>query len=99
MPFSMEIIGKAEKCGVTDKYILSVKASVLEAKGDEDEASDLRMEQINKNSGNPAFYNDEANFLIKKGKYGEARAIIETVEKLGCANEVTDRIKAKLPGI
>ncbi|MCX6584498.1 MAG: metallophosphoesterase [Candidatus Aminicenantes bacterium] len=94
---ALEIIGKAEARKCTNNHTLAIKAKILEESGEEDEASRLRREQIDAGSNNPAFYNDEAIYLMKKHRYDDARAIIEKAEKRGCANEYTKGIKAKLP--
>jgi hypothetical protein len=57
----------------------------------------LRREQIDAGSNHPAFYNDEAIYLMRKHRYDEAHAIIEKAEERGCADKYTKNIKAKLP--
>ncbi|MCX6579956.1 MAG: hypothetical protein NT166_07195 [Candidatus Aminicenantes bacterium] len=94
---ALEIIGKAEARKCANNHTLAIKTKILEESGEEDEASRLRREQIDAGSSNPAFYADEANYLINKHRYNEARAIIEKAEKRGCTDDYTDNIKAKLP--
>jgi hypothetical protein len=48
----------------------------------------LRREQIDAGSNHPAFYNDEANYLIKKYRYDEARAIFEKAENNRLTNGI-----------
>ncbi|HLP44397.1 MAG TPA: hypothetical protein VK469_00515, partial [Candidatus Kapabacteria bacterium] len=96
-PGALEIIGKAEARKCANEYTLAIKARCFEKSGREDEASRMRREQIDAGSNCPAFYADEANYLIGKNRYDEARAIIAKAEKVGCANEFTRNIKAKLP--
>ncbi|HLP58324.1 MAG TPA: hypothetical protein VK186_05815 [Candidatus Deferrimicrobium sp.] len=94
---ALEIIGKAEARKCANEYTLAIKARCFEKSGREDESSRVRREQIDAGSTYPAFYNDEANYLIGKNRYDEARAIIAKAEKVGCADEFTSTIKAKLP--
>ncbi|HLP45972.1 MAG TPA: hypothetical protein VK469_08500, partial [Candidatus Kapabacteria bacterium] len=96
-PGALEFIGKAEARKCADNFTLAIKARCFEKSGREDEASRVRREQIDAGSTYPAFYNDEANYLIGKNRYDEARAIIAKAEKVGCADEFTSTIKAKLP--
>lgn len=94
---ALEIIGKAEERKCADNHTLAIKTKILEESGEEEKASRLRREQIDAGSNCPAFYADEAIYLMKKHRYDEARAIIEKAEKRGCTDEYTDSIKAKLP--
>ncbi|MGE5343057.1 MAG: metallophosphoesterase [Candidatus Omnitrophota bacterium] len=93
---ALAIIKQAEDRQCSDKYILSVKASVLEAKGDEESASRLRRHQIDAGSRNAAFYNAEANFLLRKERYDDALAIIKQAEDRQCASGFTVSIKASV---
>lgn len=81
---------------VMDDPNLSVYATSLEETGHHHEASQLRMEQIQKSSRHPAFYNAEAMYLKQRGKYNEALKIIEKAEQRNCANDYTPAIKASL---
>ena len=90
---ALEIIGKAEKAGCADAHIISVKASVLEAKGDETGASALRMSYINAGSKTPVFYNDEANYLFNKSKIENAPNELHDKELLEQALELLDRAR------
>jgi tetratricopeptide (TPR) repeat protein len=94
---ALEIIGKAEARKCANNHTLAIKTKILAESGHGDEASRLRREQIDAGSNFPAFYADEAIYLMKKQKYDDARAIIEKADKRGCANEYTESIKAKLP--
>ncbi|MGE5343053.1 MAG: metallophosphoesterase [Candidatus Omnitrophota bacterium] len=93
---ALAIINQAEDCQCANEYILSVKASVLEAKGDEEGASRLRRHQIDAGSRHPAFYNDEANYLLRKGRYDEAIEFIKKAESCRCANEYIKTTKDRI---
>jgi hypothetical protein len=54
------------------------------------------MEQIDKGVRDPAFYNDEANYLASKGNYTKAMEIIKKAEKLGLADEYIQSIKKNI---
>ncbi len=93
---AMDIIKKAEKIGIANEFILSVKATILKKSGDPEAASQLRQEQIHKGSLNPAFYNDEANYLAGKGRYNEAMDIIKKAEDNNSTDQHTLAIKTTI---
>ncbi|MGE0083617.1 MAG: TIR domain-containing protein [Desulfococcaceae bacterium] len=93
---ALEIIEKAEQRNCADEFTISIKAGILETKGDSDKASQLRMTQILKGSKNPAFYSDEVKYLRKQGKYDEASEIIEKAEQRNCANEFVLSVKKSI---
>ena len=60
---ALEVIQKSELACCLDEYTLAIKAGVLAALGRESEAANIRREQIDNGSRNPAFYTDEAKYL------------------------------------
>jgi serine/threonine protein kinase len=93
---ALSIIQKAEEENCADEYTLSLKAKALELKGEDNKASQLRMELINGNSIYTAFYNDEASFLVRKKHYWDAISIISKAEDRNCADDNTRALKEKV---
>jgi tRNA A37 threonylcarbamoyladenosine biosynthesis protein TsaE len=90
-----QISSKEEKKFVKEHNpCLDIKA--LEQSGEEEKASQLRMEWINKNTLYADFYNDEVRFLIKQERYWDAIPIIEKAARRNCADNNTWALKEKV---
>ncbi|MCP4152551.1 MAG: hypothetical protein GY757_32745 [bacterium] len=79
---------------IMDNHNIAIYTGCLEQAGREEEASKLRTAQLDAGSRVPVFYNDEANYLLKKADYQGALAIIKRAESSGCANEYSLSVKA-----
>jgi tetratricopeptide (TPR) repeat protein len=79
-----------------NEHTIAIYTRCLERVGEDEKASLLRMEQIDKGIKDPAFYNDEANYLLRKGEYERALDIIKKAEERGCVNEYIRTIKEKI---
>lgn len=87
-------IGNAPPAAV-DEHVIAVHATALQASGQGDEASRLRMERISIGSHNAAFYADEAKYLLDdKGDPTGALAILDKASGNGCDNDFTIAIRA-----
>lgn len=93
---AFDIICLAEKKGISNDYSLAIKAKVLEKLGNEKEASRIRIQQISTNSQNPAFYTDEAEYLIQRKELDKALGILDQAESIGANNEYTKSVRAKI---
>jgi len=81
---------------VMNSHNFAVYTRCLSAVGENEKASKLRMNIIESGTKNPVFYNDEADYLLKAGKYEEALLIIERAEKAGASNDFIISVKAKI---
>ncbi|MGE5468946.1 MAG: metallophosphoesterase [Ignavibacteria bacterium] len=92
---AITILDQVEQVGSATDSTLSVRAIALEQLGDGETASRLRRERISANSRNPAFYNDEARWLISQNRASEAVGILDKAEQNGCADDVTQVVRTK----
>jgi predicted MPP superfamily phosphohydrolase len=79
-----------------DDHVRSIKADCFNLVGDPQQAAALRMEKINTNSRNAAFYADEAKARLDAGNAAGALEILDKAEQNGCANEYTQSIRANV---
>ncbi len=91
---AMRVLETAEKHGCANDYTLSIKASLLQRLGREQEASGMRRQRIEAGARHAAFFNDEAKFLMDKGEYDQALKWLDLAEERGCSDEVTWKFKA-----
>lgn len=73
----------------------AVLADCLKLTGNTVDASKVRQQRIKEGSGNPAFYNDEAQALLKAGDSKGALAVLDLAAQNHAANEFTDSIRAQ----
>ena len=90
---ALAVLNQAEERGIAGDFTLSIRATALAASGEAVAASQLRQEQIDAGSRNPAFYADEAKFLLETGQPLEALAVLDQADERGIANEVTKSIR------
>ncbi|MDH5561475.1 MAG: hypothetical protein OEY59_11555, partial [Deltaproteobacteria bacterium] len=93
---ALDLITLAEKKGISSDYALAIKAKILGKTGKKKEASRIRTKQISINSSNPAFYTDEAEYLLEKREYDKALEILDKAESIGANNEYTKSVRAKI---
>jgi len=73
----------------------AVRADCLKLVGDTSGASKARRDRIDAGSHNPAFYNDEAQTLLKAGDAEGALAVLDLAAHNHAANHYTDAIRAQ----
>lgn len=93
---ALEILNQAESSGANNEYTISVRAKILDQKGEHKEASDLRMAQIKSGTRNPIFYNDEAVKLRNLGDTEKALELLDVAENLNATNSYSVTIRASI---
>ena len=93
---ALTVLDLARERGLEDEYLLSVRASVLEATGQGADASALRQAQITAKTRNAAFYTDEANYLLKQHREGEALTVLDLARERGLENEYLLSVRASV---
>jgi len=93
---ALDLINLAENNKISNDYALAIKARILGKIGKKKEASSIRIKQIALNSQNPAFYTDEAEYLLQQSKYDKALEILDQAESIGANNEYTKSVRAKI---
>lgn len=78
-----------------NEYCRGIYARCKAKVGHPEAASRLRGEQIEAGSRDPAFYSDEARYLLDLGKASEALALLDRAVKLGIADDYTRTIRAR----
>jgi Flp pilus assembly protein TadD/predicted phosphodiesterase len=73
----------------------AVRADCLNLIGDTTEANKLRWQRIQAGSNNPAFYNGEAQALLKAGDAEGALAVLKQAERNRATDDYTDAIRAQ----
>jgi hypothetical protein len=91
---ALRLLDLAHKRVCANEYTESIRATVLEKKGDKAAASALRNQRIDAGSTNAAFYNDEARYQSEQGNPDEALRLLELAQKVGCADEYTESVRA-----
>lgn len=80
-----------------DDYVAAIWANALGVAGRDDEAAKLREEKIAAGSLSPAFYVDQAKWLLDKKNDDDANAalkVLEQAQQRNCANDFTEAIYA-----
>nr|VFJ54689.1 MAG: Calcineurin-like phosphoesterase [Candidatus Kentron sp. FM]VFJ54751.1 MAG: Calcineurin-like phosphoesterase [Candidatus Kentron sp. FM]VFK08038.1 MAG: Calcineurin-like phosphoesterase [Candidatus Kentron sp. FM] len=96
-PEALALLDKAEQAGSMDNHLWAVKASILQAAGQSEAASQLRQERIAAGIRNAVFHNDEALYQWQeRNDPNAALAMLEAAEKAGCADDHTLAVKARL---
>jgi len=90
---ALEMLNLAEKRGYTDDYTKSIRANVLQAT-DPEAANIIRMEEIDANTSNPTFYNDEAKARMANNDVFGALEVLTLAEERGYADDYTKSIQA-----
>lgn len=85
--------------GIADDHSYAIQARLPEKTGAGDEASRLRRQGIDAGARNPVFYNDEAVFLDKEGRTGEALDVLRLAVERGLENEYIRRTRERLERI
>jgi Flp pilus assembly protein TadD len=91
---AMRLLDLSQQHGATDNYTDSIRSSVLEALGRDDEASRVRREHIEARSNNPAFYTAEAVYQMAQGNLGEAMRLLDLSRQHGAMDSYTDSIRS-----
>ena len=86
---ALDIIFLASKRNIVNDYLVAVQANALVDAGRPEEATVIRLRQIEAESRNSVFYNDEAKFRIKSGDVAGAREILTLAVFRNCANTYT----------
>ncbi len=94
-PEALALLDKAEERNIANDFTRAIRATALEQSGDPEVASRLRCAQIEAGSRHPAFYNDEARYLLDKDKPSGALEILDKAEELNIADEYTRAIRAR----
>jgi predicted Zn-dependent protease len=92
---ALPILEEAKSLGISNDWTAAIKAKALEKMGCGGKASDLRQKYIQARSENTAFYHDEANYLISRGRAEEALELLDVVNELGKVSDFTTGIRAK----
>lgn len=87
------VIAQAAINGCLNNHLISLKASIFQAAGNSMEASKLRQLQIKNNVRFAGFYNEEAIYLRDLGRYEDALELLDIVDSLRFADEVTRSIR------
>lgn len=90
----LDSVDAAERIQIDDDFTASIRASLLEAKGDGEGASHLRKTKIDEGSLNPAFYSAEALWLVGKRQFERALEILDLAEAWGLGNEYIHSVRA-----
>lgn len=88
------LLDRVDEFGIANEYTLSIRASVFEATGRGADASKLRIEKIDANSRNPAFYTAEAKWLLSEGLTEQALQILDVLDERGLGNEFANGLRA-----
>lgn len=86
---ALDIIFLARKRNIVNDYLVAVQANALVEAGRPEEATVIRLRQIEAESRNSVFYNDEAKFRIRSGDVDGAREILTLAVFRNCANKYT----------
>lgn len=79
-----------------DDYVLSIEADCLEAIGQTEVASQLRLKHIESGTKNPAFYNTEANYQLLVNKAPrEALRILDLAEQNQCGSDYIAAVRGR----
>ena len=94
---ALEVLDMADRLQCADEYTASIRASALELAGRGDEASQLRLRQIDSGSRSEVFYTDEASWQLSKKPpdVQEAIRVLALAEARGCATDYTVSVQAK----
>lgn len=94
---ALEVLDMADRLQCADEYTTSIRANALELAGRGDEASQLRMKQIESGSHSEVFYTDEADWQLSKKPpdVEEAMRILALAEARNCATDYTVSVQAK----
>lgn len=93
---ALALLDLAELRGYGNDITLSIRATALASSGQSEAASQLRREQIDSGSRHESFYHDEANYQLNLGHLIEAQHLLNLLDRLGLANDITRDIQAKL---
>jgi Tfp pilus assembly protein PilF len=93
---ALGVLDIAENRGIKDDYSLSIRASILQATGEGQQATALRQQRIQSGSRNPAFYNDEAIYLRDEGQFTQALGVLDIAEKRGILDDYSLSIRASI---
>lgn len=93
---ALELLALAERRGYMNDYLNAIKTDVLQQSGQGQQASILRLQQIEAGSPNPVFYNDEACYQQAQQNYPKALAIIDQAATRGCLNHHLLVVKASI---
>lgn len=75
-------------------YVRAIQSRCLELIGRNEQASVLRIREINVGSRNPVFYNDEARARLEAGDAAGALEMLDLAEQRGCTNDYTISVRA-----
>jgi len=94
---ALAVLDKAEERGVMNDHLRAVQAGILQADGQSAAASILRQGRIAAGASDAIFYNDEARYQWEqRNDPAEAFRILEQAETIGCTDDHSLSIKARL---
>lgn len=92
---ALAILDLASERRCTDDHTDAIRADALDQLGQTDAGSNLRMAKINGGSRDPTFFAAQAQSLLASGDAAGALALLDRASQRGCANHVTDKIRAR----
>lgn len=94
---ALEVLDIVDRLQCGDEHTVSIRGNALELAGRGDEASKLRLLQIDSGSRKEIFYTEEANWQLSKKPpdVHEAMRILTLAEARGCASDFTISLQAK----
>ena len=88
---ALVVLDKARQRRCTNDFTEAIYATALAADGRGEEASTLRQNAINNGTKSPAFFNDEAKWLLDhKNDPKGALAVLEKARERRCASDFTE---------
>lgn len=93
---ALALLDLAQQRGCGNDITLAIRATALACSGQPESASQLRREQIESGSRHDSFYHDEANFQLSLRHLNEAQRLLDQLDRLGLANDISRDIQEKL---
>jgi predicted Zn-dependent protease len=93
---AQRILDLAQSRRLANDFTESIRASVLTALGQHEDAMALRQAKIDAGSNNSAFYNDQAKAFLDQGNPREAQRILDLAQSRRLANDFTESIRASV---
>lgn len=94
---ALKVLKLARQRGVNSAFIDAIYATALVKAGRDDEAAELRQQEIFKLSRNPAFYADQAKWLLDKQDDADAAfKVLQLARQRGCFDKATEAIHERV---
>ncbi|MEM7539214.1 MAG: effector-associated domain EAD1-containing protein [Chloroflexota bacterium] len=84
---ALMILSQAVEMGIENDYLRSIRGTVLQKSGRNNEASQIRRQAIADGTTTHVFYADEAIALNDAGRYADALAILDQADARGIADD------------